>query len=60
MKKKEYLRPAMKVVGLVSATLLDGSVTAVDGGDSGIGYGGGGSGPARGKESIWDDYDYDE
>ena len=50
----------MKVVGLVSATLLDGSVTAVDGGDSGIGYGGGGSGPARGKESIWDDYDYDE
>lgn len=55
MEKKTYLTPTMKVADLDPATILVGSVTSVEGGDSGIGYGGGNTEPARGKGTVWDD-----
>lgn len=53
----------MKVATMkYQSPLLTGSVTDVDGGDTGIGYGGGGSGPARSPQhrSLWDDDVCDE
>ena len=48
MKKQDYQKPEMRVVLLQHhAHLLAGSITDVDGGDSGIDYGGGSSGGGR-------------
>ena len=49
MNKKEYEKPAMRVVKIAMTSIIctSGNVTDVDGGDTGIGYGGGGTGPAR-------------
>lgn len=60
--KEPYKSPNTKILKSKSSdNLLLGSVTNVDSrssgnDDIGIGYGGGGSGPARSNEySIWDD-----
>lgn len=60
--KEPYKSPKTKILKSKSSdNLLLGSVTNVDSrisgnDDIGIGYGGGGSGPARSNEySIWDD-----
>lgn len=48
MKKQTYMKPDMRVLMLQHQhQLLAGSVNNVEGGDSGIGFGGGGDGPAR-------------
>jgi len=62
MKKQTYQKPAMQVVLLQhQQTLLAGSVDSVNSGDTGIGFGGGGSGPARARQFNggidWDDWD---
>ena len=59
MIKKEYQKPTMNVVLLQhQAHLLAGSVTSVNSGGTDIGYGGGGSGPARARSfGGWDDWD---
>jgi len=53
--KKTYLQPTMNVVKIQHSQMLCGSITDVKGGD--IGYGGGGSRPARVKSNTvdWDD-----
>ena len=57
MKKQMYQKPTMNVVKIQHSQMLCGSITGVKGGD--IGYGGGSSGPARGRESSgwFDDED---
>jgi hypothetical protein len=61
MIKKDYQKPTMNVVLLQHRTmLLSGSITDVNSGDTGIGYGGGGNGPARAPRRSgidWDDWD---
>lgn len=62
MIKNIYQKPAMQVVLLQhQQTLLAGSVDSVNSGDTGIGFGGGGSGPARARQFNggidWDDWD---
>ena len=50
MIKKDYQKPTMNVVLLQHRTmLLSGSITDVNSGDTGIGYDGPGSGPARAR-----------
>ena len=58
--KRNYQSPVLRVVVLQhNRQLLAGSsVTSVNAGDTGIIYGGGGSGPARSRED--DGYDWDE
>jgi len=58
MNKKEYEKPAMRVVKIAMTSIIctSGNVTDVDGGDTGIGFGGGGSGPAHARSfGGWDD-----
>ncbi len=57
MKKQEYQKPAMRVVLLQHQQhLLQASVTEVNGGDTGIGFGGGSSGGARSRsDNGWFD-----
>ena len=58
MNKKDYQKPAMRVVKIAMTSIIctSGNVTDVDGGDTGIGYGGGGSGPAHARSfGGWDD-----
>jgi hypothetical protein len=56
MKKEMYKMPAIKMLVADSSNLLDGTVTKVDGGDSGISLGGGGNGPAfAGEDNTWED-----
>ena len=62
MIKNIYQKPAMQVVMLQhQQTLLAGSVDSVNSGDTGIRFGGGGSGPARARQFNggidWDDWD---
>ena len=61
MIKKDYQKPTMKVVLLQHRTmLLSGSITDVNSGDTGIGFGGEGSGPARARSNggiDWDDWE---
>ena len=61
MKKQTYQKPAMQVVLLQhQQTLLAGSVDSVNSGDTGIGFGGGDSGPARARSNggiDWDDWE---
>ena len=50
----------MNVVKIQHSQMLCGSITGVEGGDTGIGYGGGSSGPARSRSYggiDWDDCD---
>ena len=58
--KKQYQQPAMKVVKMQHQGFVCTSdpVRSVNGGDTGIGYGGGGSGPVRARArgfSGWDE-----
>jgi len=56
MNKKEYQKPTMWVVKMEHKTaLLTSSILQVGSSDTGIDYGGGGSGPARAR--IFDDWD---
>ena len=57
MKKQTYQKPAMRVVKIQQAQMLCGSITGVEGGDTGITGGGPGSGPARARGFDWDDWD---
>lgn len=50
MKKQGYIKPAMQVIKMQSSNLL-----TISGGDSGVGFGGVGYGPARGREFDWDE-----
>ena len=48
--KKEYMKPTMNVVKIQhKCQILAGSITGVEGGDTGITGGGPGSGPARAR-----------
>ncbi|MBP3228796.1 MAG: hypothetical protein J6M53_08475 [Bacteroidaceae bacterium] len=52
--KKTYQTPSTEITVLGLTQMLAASVTGTDG-NAGIGYGGGGSGPARTRQhSIWD------
>lgn len=56
--KKEYIKPDMRVVRIEHQQIICTSdlVSNVNSGDTGIGYGGGGSGPNRARQhSVWDD-----
>ncbi|MBQ8097137.1 MAG: hypothetical protein IJ533_00750 [Prevotella sp.] len=57
MKKNDYQKPEIRVVKIQHKQhLLSGSVNSVDGGDTGIGFGGGGTGPAKARSfGGWDD-----
>ena len=59
--KKEYMKPTMNVVKIQhKCQILAGSITGVEGGDTGITGGGPGSGPARARSNggiDWDDWD---
>ena len=59
MNKKDYMKPAMRVVKIQAANIICTSpygVTGVSSDDTGIGYGGGGSGPAHARSfGGWDD-----
>jgi len=62
MKKQTYQKPALWVVRIQQkCQILSGSVTSVQGGDTGITGGGPGSGPARARQFNggidWDDWD---
>ena len=55
MKKEMYKMPAIKMLVADPSNLLDGTVEKIDG-NSGIGFGGGGSGPAyAGENNAWED-----
>ena len=56
--KKNYMKPALRVVRIQQkCKILSGSVTSVQSGDTGIGYGGPGSGPARARSNGGIDWD---
>ena len=58
--KKNYCKPTMNVVKIQHSQMLCGSITGVEGGDTGITGGGPGSGPARARSYggiDWDDWD---
>jgi len=59
--KKNYCKPTMNVVKIQhKCQILAGSVGDVQSGDTGIGYGGGSSGPARARSYggiDWDDWE---
>lgn len=59
--KKNYMKPALRVVRIQQkCQILSGSVTSVESGDTGIGYDGPGSGPARARQHggiDWDDWE---
>lgn len=63
--KKNYQKPDMNIVRLRHTCIVcasnDQVVTDVDGGDTDLGYGGGGSGIARGRQNtLWGEDDWDE
>ena len=58
--KKNYQKPSMKVIKIQHQGIIctSGTVTNVESGDTGIGFGGGGSGPSRARSfGGWDDWD---
>jgi len=61
MNKKAYQKPTMRVVRIQHQQIIcTSNVNTVISGDTGIGYGGGGSGPAHARGfGDWDD-DWDE
>ena len=62
MKKKDYMKPVQRTVRIEHQHIICTSdpVRNIDSGDTGIGYGGGGSSPNRARQhSAWDDdWDY--
>lgn len=60
MEKKHYSRPEIRLRSVRINDLLMGSVTNTDG-DTDIGYGGGGTGPAYAPlykpYSVWEDFE---
>ena len=52
--KKLYAKPTMDVVEYHLTEITCTSVKSVQS-ESGLKYGGGGNGPARGKSGIWDE-----
>ena len=61
--KREYMKPAMRVVRIHQTQMLCGSVRSLGTnmtGDDAIDYGGGSNGPARARshgDIDWDDWD---
>ena len=55
MKKKIYTRPTFDVIEYHMSQITCTSMKSVSSNDTGLKYGGGGNGPARGKSSIWDE-----
>ena len=57
--KRVYQKPVLRVVKIQQTHIICASdpVRSVDGGDTGIGYGGGGSGPARARQHGGIDWD---
>lgn len=55
MNKKFYAKPTMDVVEYHMTEITCTSVKQVSSEGTGLKYGGGGNGPARGKSGIWDD-----
>jgi len=55
--KRAYSKLQMKTVEIATSQMLCGSITGVEGGDTGITGGGPGSGPARARSFDWDDWD---
>ena len=56
--KKKFLKPTIQVVTLQMQGLICTSPLNRVGGNADMGYGGGGSGPARGRSfDDWDDYE---
>ena len=53
--KKMYAKPTMDVVEYHMSQITCTSVKHVSAEGTGLEYGGGGNGPARGKSSIWDE-----
>lgn len=54
MNKKEYMKPALRIVRIEHQGIICTSVTNVAGGT--LNYGGGGSGPSRSRSfDDWDD-----
>jgi hypothetical protein len=59
--KKNYVKPSMSVEAITTSIICTSNVRTVDSGDAGIGYGGGGSGPARARGFFGEDgEDWDE
>ena len=57
MNRKDYQKPAMRVVTLRHTGILMTSLTGINS-DTGLGYGGGGNGSARSRGfDDWDDWD---
>ena len=50
--KKVYISPETKVEAIAMAMIICGSITDTSS-DDGIGYGGGGSGPAHAPKGDW-------
>ena len=55
MKKKIYTSPTLDVVEYHMSQITCTSVKSVQSDSTGLKYGGGGNGPARGKSGIWDE-----
>ena len=54
--KKQYCQPSSKMIIIEAAQLLAGSVKGIESGETGIKYGGAGSGNARSREGgDWDE-----
>ena len=53
--KKLYAKPTMDVVEYHLTEITCTSVKSVQSDSTGLKYGGGGNGPARGKSGIWDE-----
>ena len=58
MNKKMYVKPAQRVIAISAARICQSSVTGVSG-NSGMKFGGGGSGPARShSRDAWDEEEW--
>jgi len=57
MNKKAYQKPTMRIVRIQHQQIICiSNVSSVESGDTGIGFGGGGSGPAQARGfGEWDD-----
>lgn len=60
MNKKAYQKPTMRIVRIQHQQIICTSLYSINSGDTGLGFGGGGSGPAHARGfGGWDD-DWDE
>jgi len=53
MRKQVYPHPVMRIVKIQQSKVLCDSVTSISG-NAGLGFSGGGTGPARGREDSGD------